>query len=126
MRRLTLFRHQVAIHQRGISHGDLASRNFAKSANGIRTIDFDRAALHHDCPIFSPDAPLIPELTLEEASRPHACEILDKWRKRLGFCERHELTSRQWAGFMPWDGLPWGEAPLGEPGHATVQDSEAA
>lgn len=64
-RRLDIFRAEVLLHRAGISHGDVASRNFVKSlplipsspplpdtTSRVRLIDFDRAK-QHICPSFS-------------------------------------------------------------------------
>lgn len=105
--RLVLLRHEILLHRAGISHGDVASRNFVKGPRGIRLIDFDRSKPHSVCPVYEvyPD---IPMLDAEAASQEQPCDELDNSRKWFGFCERWDLSSKQWARFVPWDGPPWG------------------
>lgn len=83
-----------------------------KGPRGIRLIDFDRAVPHSTCPVCE-TFPDIPPLTLETARQHQECPELENLRKWFGFCERWDLSSKQWARFVPWDGVPWGaDAPL--------------
>lgn len=103
--RLVLLQHEFDLHRAGVLHGDVAYRNFVKGPRGIRLIDFDHARAHSACPYYKT---VRQALTLENANTPLECAELDKLRVWFGFCERWDLSSKQWAKFVPWDGPPWG------------------
>ena len=122
--RLVLLQHEFDLHRAGVLHGDVAYRNFVKGSQGIRLIDFDRARAHSACPYYETERRT---LTLENANTPLACVELDTLRVWFGFCERWDLSSKQWARFVPWDGPPWGsDAPVSlEGGHSDGSSSTA-
>ncbi|KAF8307702.1 hypothetical protein DL93DRAFT_2087830 [Clavulina sp. PMI_390] len=125
------------LHRAGISHKDVAKRNFLKSASGqIRLIDFADSDPHSQCPLHiePSDSHLFPlplafqpssatslnedtfESLVQAASKPFACRDLDGIRKRFGFCERNELRAVEWLKFVLWDGVPWGQPAPGSEG----------
>lgn len=103
--RQTLYNHQVLLHKAGVSHGDVARRNFTKNAIGeIRLIDFDRGALHA-CPEFASPADPEAHSQLPTLGDVITCPELRKFRRFFGL-----IGSEEWAlsAFEPWDGPPWG------------------
>ncbi|KAF8332334.1 uncharacterized protein EI90DRAFT_848103 [Cantharellus anzutake] len=111
--RRTLYELQVKLHEAGVSHGDVARRNFVKSSKGIRLIDFDRASFHK-CPRFSVANNLnISSGTMNSRSE---CAELERWFRLFGLYLAEDDVKGRREGFVPWDGRPWGEDVVSDSG----------
>ncbi|KAF9512587.1 hypothetical protein BS47DRAFT_1394044 [Hydnum rufescens UP504] len=92
--RRILYEHQIQIHRTGVSHGDVARRNFVKGPNGIRLIDFDRG-MRHECPRFIDNHPADADASIPDQANPNSCIELDKLHRWLGLCPVEELNYRR-------------------------------
>lgn len=98
----------MKLHEAGVTHGDVARRNFVRGPKGIRLIDFDRAS-HHVCPRSSVAVPVPRDVVSGQE-----CAELEKLYCRFGLYLTETVDASK-EGFVLWDGRPWGEDAVPEP-----------